>query len=288
LLRADDPECRVDLSSLLQLDVEGKHYPKKREEQCLKFLHIPKTGGTSIDSANMHLQSPAFDSLMLRTYQRIADDIPQKFQSDYGGNLGTMYDVSHASTASYHDKWFPVHGHSYRMVSQRDGNKCQDLHTPPGSDPSVAGFFSDCTTFCAVRDPLQRFISAYEMTQMGPCDSAAFEERLGSLFLKLSENPSMQVCQFVPQVQFVYGAESKYLSTTQYCDRILHTENLNEEFDALMHETGKALTLPPSHLMGEAIYDGCRINRADVSQRARDLIYKYYLADYEAFGYSRP
>jgi len=279
----------VEYSSLLQLDVHTRPHQRKESKQCLKFLHIPKTGGTSIDSVNMHQEAPVFDSLMHQTYQRIAEEMPNEFQTLYGGNLGTMYDKSHESFVRYTGLWQPAHRQCYHMAPQPEGGTCEDLHTSPSNDPTVASFFEGCTTFCVVREPLQRFISAYEMSVAGPCDGAGFDERLPSFLAELSEHPHTRGCLFAPQVEFVFGAKNKSLSTKQYCDRVLHTENLDQEFAALMTDMGETLTLPEHHSMGEEAYDaGCKVNRTEVSQTSKDLIYKHFLADYEAFGYAPP
>jgi len=258
---------------------------------CLKFMHIPKTGGTSIDSVNMHQEVPAFDSLMHQTYSRAAAGMNAgEFESKYGSDLGNMYDESHKSLLHYALVWMPSHFQYYHFVAQPDGNICEDLHTAPGYDVGVTNFFVEggCTVFCAVRDPLSRFISAYEMSQVGPCDPAGFESSTSTFLAKAQEHPYVSGCMFVPQVQFVYGARNQSSASTQFCNRILHTEHLNEEFDALMEEQNVSLTLPETHLMSTSTYSGCLVDQSQVTQAAKDMIYQYYRADYEAFGYDRP
>jgi len=264
---------------------------KSTTDQCLKFMHIPKTGGSSIDAVNMYQDPPVFDSLMLETFQRIATGMSNStFESKYDSSLGRLYEDSHASYSNYSQMFVPLHISSYNMVQQLDGGTCEDLHTPPSDVPSVDSFYKDgnCDVFCAVREPLQRFISAYEMQQVGPCDPEGFESTLRLFLPQLVEQPSKNGCVFTPQVQFVYGAANKSSSTEQYCHHILHSENLNEEFDAFMEESGQTLTLPEEHLMGEGAYEGCKVDRDNITQAAKDLVYSHYEADYEALGYTRP
>jgi hypothetical protein len=263
--------------------------------QCIRFMHIPKTGGTSIDSANMHEDTPAFDSFMYRTYKRIANDMPaEEFEEKYESNLGIMYDESHNSVDYYSSDWMPQHSKYYNYISQPDGSRCVDVHTSPSSNASVAEYYSsdNCTVFCAGREPLQRFVSAYEMGDWGPCDPESFEQFVRIDLELFKHRPYKGGCHFVPQVLMVYGDSSKELETKQYCTSILHQEDLDEEFNAFMAENGQSLTLTDNHdnsaLFGEASYNGCKVNRDVITQASKDMIYDFYRADYEAFGYARP
>ena len=70
-------ECAVsadpEVFGLNFLQTAAQAKPPKTD-QCLRFMHIPKTGGTYIDSANLHLppEQRAYDSLVLRQFLRVA------------------------------------------------------------------------------------------------------------------------------------------------------------------------------------------------------------------------
>jgi len=290
------PVQRVEESSDTDVGLLNKMAMVKTSvsSQCLKFLHIPKNGGSSMDSLNMHQPSPVFDSLMYRTYQRIAASMPpSKFESRYASNVGNMYDASHKTYIGYTFEWMPRYTNFYHYVAQPDANTCEDLHTPPSDDAGVAKFYKegDCSVFCAVRAPLDKFISGYEMSgPIGPCDPVGFEAKVRSLLAELRKEPSLFGCVFVPQVQYVFGAKKKSSATGQYCNEILRTEHLNADFDSLMKKHGHNVTLPPKSkgLMGTKSYPGCLVDKTQVTQAAKDLIYEHFRADYEAFGYPHP
>lgn len=259
--------------------------------RCLNFLHIPRTGGTSIASLNMHQSKPVFGSMMLETYKKIAAHMPAgDFKSLYASSLGGMFDKSRRTLTQYITSFMPIHYSDFNFVIQPDGGSCEDHHTPPGHSQDVGRFLHEgsCHVFCAVREPLQRFISAYEAWGIGPCDAAGFESKVRSLLSELRTQQSKNVCMFTPQVQYVFGAASKEQATTQYCHHVLHTERLNSEFDALLKDHGQNLTLPTQRLMGRSTHMGCKVDGGEVTQAARDLIFEHFRADYEAFGYPRP
>lgn len=275
-----------------------------KAQQCLRFMHIPRTAGTSLESENLHRPPGArpWESLMegpvdeafahLGSWKTATGQKPPQVAS-----AGELYDVMHGSelgqgsplsAASVYGPYFTVLNWTYATVPEAcDGCHCQDLHTPPNDDQRVADFYGDpdCTSFCVVRDPLQRTISAFEYSPMSTLLSnctSGFELFVRALF-PLTTDPT-GACHFVPQTPFVFGAATRQASTKQYCDRVLRMENLTAEFNALMEEFGRDVRLGTHINAGSS----CSISSEALSADVKDLIYDYYRADYEAFGYPRP
>jgi len=275
-----DPE--MNAVNFLQMGVASFRSPQA--EACLRFMHIPKTGGTSIDSANLHLppRQRAFDSYMLRTYQRIAkaDHIDEK-------DLGNLFDYSHSSALVY-VPFKKRHRSLYHWLPPGGTDQCEDVHTPPSRSSDVALYYQadGCTTFCVVREPLARFWSAFQMF-FNDCDPESVDKRARELLSNLPTRPYEHECFFMLQVESIYGVTNKTAATHQYCERILHEENLDQEFDALMAEYGRHVELPGEQMMSSWT-DTCNMSVADLKPETKAAVYEFFKADYEAFGYPKP
>mmetsp|Transcript_6657 Transcript_6657/g.12065 ORF Transcript_6657/g.12065 Transcript_6657/m.12065 type:complete len:309 (-) Transcript_6657:7-933(-) len=274
-----DPE--LGSMSLLQIDVAT--LPSTAKKECFNFMHIPKTGGTSIDSANLHLPAGerVFDSLMLQTYMRVA----AKWDIGFGEDLGQVYDKSHQDMITYGTFLFVNHD-AYHVLDLGSGDICEDLHVPPSQSAGIALYYQECTTFCAVREPLSRFWSAFKMLFFD-CDPLAIEKQTARVLASLSTHPYGYNCFLVPQVESVYGVANKSVAKQQYCDIILHQENLTEEFAALMAAQGQTLQLPAEDLMSSWT-DHCKLPVDALTAKTKQMVYEHFRADYEAFGYDKP
>ena len=278
---------------LLQLGLDLKDLQVQRSSddrrsdpgQCLRFMHIPKTGGTSIDAANMHHTVPAFDSLMRETYKRIA--VARNLTD---ADLGSLYEDSHVSRIVY-GFWFAENRRFYHFLPPSVTDQCQDLHTPPSRSPLIQEYYSACRTFCSLRDPLERFWSAFRM-EVAPrtrsCDPQILETEILEILEAARTRPYCRNCFWVPQVEFVYGTRKWSSATEQYCTRWLRQENLTAEFAELMAEIGRSdVKLPAEELM--ASWSACRnVTTNDLTPASRKAVYDFYKEDYEAFGYSPP
>merc|ERR1719254_383448 len=117
---ATDEQClKADEASLLQVAQEVVRSPlgtsnghmsvqsaDHNRSKCLRFMHIPKNAGSSIDSANMHLSPKrAFDSLSHRLYTKICDAIPtcKTNLQQKPGYLGALFDKTHSNVNFLHE-----------------------------------------------------------------------------------------------------------------------------------------------------------------------------------------
>ena len=153
----------------------------------------------------------------------------------------------------------------------------------------IQEYYSACETFCSLRDPLERFWSAFrQVAAARSCDPHIIETEILEILEKARTRPYWQNCFWAPQVEFVYGTRNWSSATEQYCTRWLHQENLTAEFDELMTEIGRSdVKLPSEELM--ASWSRCRnVTTDDLTPASRKAIYNFYKEDYEAFGYSPP
>lgn len=324
-----DEEC--DAVSLLQTSRVAS--PKRRsaggdgsdsKNTCLRFMHIPKNAGTSITSMNLNVPKDArpWDEFAVPVYEAEANAINTALETGNvnagiaklvaDGDLGThvlpgqVFDWLHEdkpeSFSGSQPIYYALHAFTlgnkmphFREISEPDGRVCQDLHTPPGIDDTVDAFFSDdsCTSWCVVREPLDRAMSIFTFWKFEECSGEGFSTWVvEKLQLELEKPNYNHGCHMVPQTSYVYGVGDTWPREFspqdrdhQYCDRVLRLENLDEDFAKLMKEFGHdGLTLP--HKFDSSTH--CEIDKNDVSQEAKLIIYRLFKADYDAFGYPPP
>lgn len=303
------PSSLVGIVVLLLPGATASPVEEDGHKKCLKFLQIPRTGGTTSESLNLHLpkKDRAYDSFMAKAFDEVAGRVDTftttNGQHPKSRSPGDLFDEAHGAylpadkqwQASSHYalqwlirlpfKWVPA-----PQACSQPWCYCQDLHTAPAYSPYVANYFKEggCETFCTVRDPLDRALSAYKFVpSQGPCSAEGFNSFVAYNF-PLKRDPT-HVCHYVPQTQFVYGALSKSKSQHKWCDKVLRFENITDDFNNLMEEYGHDLKFPKKNDKAALFKtETCHIDKSKLTRKTKDLIYDYYKGDYEAFGYPKP
>eukprot|EP00931_Biecheleriopsis_adriatica_P080091 TRINITY_DN5344_c0_g1_i2.p1 TRINITY_DN5344_c0_g1~~TRINITY_DN5344_c0_g1_i2.p1 ORF type:complete len:276 (-),score=36.06 TRINITY_DN5344_c0_g1_i2:276-1103(-) len=219
--------------------------------RCLNFLHIPKTGGTSIEHVWHGTMAWGRSAFHMMDCVSPHEGIHEILQSQKRCNLP-------------------------------DGERCLVWHTPPAMDSKLSKYYEECDTFCVVRHPVERLLSEYLWAGgrvNGACNIADFRRFVETSFESLRTSPYKGGCHFVPQVDYVFGPNAHPETAGQYCQHVLKQENLTSEFNELMRHYDLPLQLREH----EKARSECAL---EIPDDLWDAITAHYAADMAAFGYS--
>jgi len=217
---------------------------------CLNFLHIPKTAGTTIE----HL-SP---TVLLQK---------ERGEQSWGAQDHLQ---NYCSRPGYNPRAPKCYFESSKAVS--GGAWCSPWHVPPSLDERLHEHYAECTTFCVVRHPAERLVSQFRH-EGNACNLNVFRHYVAQTLPKVIQHPFKFDCHFLPQVEYVFGSDRK----GQYCQDVLHYENLTSEFDALMKKHNLTVQFE-----GHFRDHHCEL---DIPPDVAHQIKQVYREDYEAFGY---
>lgn len=239
----------LSLDALRRLDGRGG--------RCLNFLHIPKTAGTSVEEVSLKATSTQKSSL--RAWGMHDESLSCSHPYRFKRGLGCMFPGLPAN------QW------------GNQQQRCSAWHTPPAWDGQLAESYAGCTTFCIVRDPVQRMVSEASFRLLN-CNSTQFDEYLQSSFLERQRRATANDCHLLPQSEYVYGG--KFLGEPgNYCQRVLKMENLSEDFARLMDEFEIDAELKHS----DTFKHNCNV---ELSKATKETIWNMYGDDFTNFGYS--
>lgn len=153
-------------------------------DRCLSFIHIPKTAGTSIETAGKSSRKKwaAWDYKM--RCSNATECVPDRCC----------------------------------CCAMPDGNTCSRWHVPPMMDPLLQQHYAKCETFCVVRNPVDRYRSEL-MFRKHRCDEKTLQE---DWLHEAKTNPYMKDCHLVPQVKYTGVGETrscKYILRMEYLER---------------------------------------------------------------------
>ena len=177
---ASETACETCETSLLQTvhshnDIAHESHSQNVKSSCLSFIHIPKTGGGSIEFARIKAAGTEWNPRLSpddrdgKCFEKVRHDRLSRFKGDHSHPnasfrfWGACDDQIQCSS----DNATSTHCH----FTTRAGalGRCSRWHVPPGLDVTVAASYTrnpfdkscTCDTFCVVRDPMQRFLSQF-------------------------------------------------------------------------------------------------------------------------------
>ncbi len=282
----------IKIESLRQKRNESN---KKR----LEFVHIPKTGGTAIESiaknANLtwaicHFGSP--DSV-----SKISNGLVECYK-----NKSQSISVERLTTNRTKEK-----SNNWRTGLFWEANACPWWHVPPSH---LQAFYSernnpyaDADLFAVVRNPYNRVISEYyygineleghSTNKSTAHDAAHFNEILHERLSEFSSRmwqgePSKGIPgnkiyyshdgHLIPQYDYIYDKDT----SQRIVKHILLYENLQSEFSSLMADYGLPLALPTSRIRPKGEQ---KLGVWNLTMQNMMLIEELYQDDFREFGY---
>mmetsp|Transcript_29913 Transcript_29913/g.48334 ORF Transcript_29913/g.48334 Transcript_29913/m.48334 type:complete len:332 (+) Transcript_29913:61-1056(+) len=300
-------------SSLLQTHAPNAPEPSEAAS-CLSFIHIPKTGGFSMEIARLSaagINAPEGKDCAVKIQSirngSLDEDVDPVGSSGFGisaletsarrksqlgrfwGSCDDLLQCSYPEGEGY--LCFP--GRAGKLAEDLPSNlfhskkTCSRWHVPPGLDPKMAKSLNqNCDSFVVVRDPMERMRSEFNWLRKGrsldsldTCTSKGFEDFVRRNLQKTDEGLEVDDCHFLPQVYYVFE-NGDHKNGKQLSRHVLKLKELSREFPALMarygHENVK--------LTGEHMHPGrpCHVTPTKATVK---LVRSFYKADYEAFGF---
>ena len=183
-------------------------------------------------------------------------------------------------------EWGKKHGLGWDRSPYVMGSKINSRDSGNHAVAKYRNIPSGIKTFCVVRDPYKKFLSAINMSAATYKEKDKAPRYDGKMEInkwiqsnlknesKVQTNNNVQYSwHWVPQHEFVYNSDTG----KKICKHILHNENLEQEFSKFI---GSPQTLEKNvHSFDK------KIKFEDLDRKSLDIINEIYKKDFELFGY---
>lgn len=260
-----------------------------RDGKPLAFIHIPKTGGTTIEDVGR--DHGARWGRFYRTKRSgviCAETRAWKEGSDYV--------LVHPRVDGFLAIWA-----SFMFGIMRVGNVA---HHPAWMLPDWDNPYLGGRNFCVFRNPYTRMISQYKFLIAGKWDP----EQVNMTGHPMGQFPActpvdmnhvlqvsikrykygnglwkyLQDFHIFPMYDYAFGPDGR-----QWCHHILKMETLASDFNALMEKEGLPMRLPEEKVSNPAAAcSGRRLTFDDLTDETKALIEDVYRKDFEIGGYA--
>lgn len=167
------------------------------ERFMLKFIHIPKNAGTSIENAGL------------------------KHNIHWGFKEWTKQDhKKNEKIFKNKNPWINVYN-----KKEPNNNRCYPWHRNYG-DLGPGFLKTDDKTFCVIRNPYTKIVSAYKYAHGNKSSKEGLNKFINDKLSIFKDNMYWNGCHILPQHKFTHEKIK--------CDNLLRFENLEKDFDSLM------------------------------------------------------
>jgi len=234
--------------------------PNNITNRTLEFVHITKTGGTTIEAlALKHGILWGRCHYVRRSGCRFPDWMNKRR-------------IRHRPRLKYGPNSAPLHGLWVDLESY--------WHIPPHwmvpRNLNHSVFREDTDTFVVVRNPYDRWVSEYYCSHFGyKGEDRNTEAALNKWIFNNITNNRLQLDHTLPQHYYVFNDEGEQIVTY-----VLYYEELKVQFDRLMEMYGLPMRLPAK---GET--EKGRMTRANLTAVSIRLINLQAVQDFDTFNY---
>jgi len=220
------------------------------EKFDLKFVHIPKNAGTSIENSVLK------------------NNIKWGFR-DWSKKENNKFIENSWKSFKKKGKWWNRSTNN----TYKDTKGCYPWHKPP-DELGRTIYTKDDELLCVVRNPYTKIISAYKYANGKKASKEGLNTFIKDKLTHFKKNERWNGCHILPQYKYTHGHIK--------CDHILKFENLDNDFKKL--NENKNIT---NIKLDKNNKSNSKLNINDLTQESKDLIYKVYKKDFELFGYKK-